>query len=322
MNNQYLNTPSFSKSIGTVIRAQEQTVDAFIDKESRPPLLTTVTIGEAERAITAFISQYLDDDVARLIVIDHEHDQGVVTNGLSVLSHGNVTDSHVTSSMIESLVNQSRVEKKKSAISSGIKVMDLFAPLVQGGVVALVGEKNVGKMVVAEELASRLVEIEQQVTILVFLSSPDELGAAHKLDFQVDGPVTAMLIPVADASPEALASSLDRVDTVIAMSGDLARAGFYPAIDPLESRSTAIGRSPIVTRAREMLLSSPEDARADLLRAYLTQPFFVAEPYTGTPGVTVTPETAEADLRRILDGELTPLEPNALMMRGSLAEAE
>lgn len=320
LSTQSLNTPSFSNAIGKVIWVQEQTIDARIDKDSRPPLLTAVTVGEAERAITAFISQYLDDDVARLIVIDEDRAQSQAANGLSVRSDGKVTDSQITVNKVAHLAKPNSVAMEPAAIPTGIKVIDLFAPLVQGGVVALVGEKNVGKMVVVEELASRLAGAENQTTVLVFLASPDELGAAHHLDVNVDGPVTAMLVPVADASFEALASSLDRVDTVLAMSGELGRAGRYPAIDPLVYRSIAVERSSITSRARQLLLNHPEDERAQLLRAYLTQPFFIAEPYSGRPGTTVKLKTAEADLERILEGDVTGLTPDALMMRGSLAE--
>ena len=320
MSNQSLNTPSFSDVIGKVLRANNQTIDAHVDSESRPPLLTSVTIGEPDRVITAFISQYLDDDVARLIVSDVEPDRIAVENGSVVSSQGKVTDSHVTDDIIARLAKQSRLSTRPTASPSGIKVIDLFSPLVHGGVVALVGARNVGKMVLLEELAFRLAGEGHPVTILVFLTSPDELGAAPKLDMQTDGPVTAMMVPVADASPQALATSLDRFDTVIAMSSDLAGEGYYPAIDPLVSRSIAVQASPTARRALDLLSSQPGSDRSHLLRAYLTQPFFVAEPFTGKPGITVTHEKAESDLLRILDGDVANLTIEALMMDGSLGE--
>lgn len=317
---QPLNTPSFSESIGKVIRAQEQTIDAHIEG-SRPPLLTTVTIGEKERAITSFISQYLDDDVARLVVTEGSLSEATAS-GSSVHSQGKMTDTLITDSTIRQLVKQSRVAREQSTIPTGIKVMDLFAPLANGGVVALVGEKNVGKLVVVRELALRLAESTHQSTILVFLTSPDELGVAYELDLKIDGPVTAMMVPVADASHAAMASSLDRVDTVISMSGELGRLGRYPAIDPLLSRSLVVAEPAVVSSARALLQDDPDSDRAQLLRAYLTQPFFIAEPYSGNPGVTVTPEQAEADLVPILEGDVAGLSPEALLMGGSLDDAE
>lgn len=318
---QPLSTPSFSDAIGKVIRAQEQTIDAHIDKGSRPPLLTTVTIGVKERAITAFISQYLDDDVARLVVTDGSLSEATAS-GSSVHSQGKMTDTLITDNTIRELVEQSRVAREETMIPTGIKVMDLFAPLANGGVVALVGEKNVGKLVVVRDLALRLVESTHQTTILVFLTSPDELGVAYELDLKIDGPVTAMMVPVADASHEALASSLDRVDTVISMSGELGRLGRYPAIDPLLSRSLVGAESAIVSSARALLQDDPDSDRAQLLRAYLTQPFYIAEPYSGNPGLTVTPEQAEADLVRILEGDVEGLSHDILLMGGSLDSAE
>lgn len=321
MSFQSMNTPQFSEVIGNVIRAHGGTIDAHIEQDSRPPLLTAVEVGEPERTVAAFIAQYLDDDVARLVVIDGPDKQADMTRGLSVRSRGEITGSVVSPSTIDQLVKANRADEPPVPLATGIKVIDLFAPLVEGGVVALVGDMNVGKLVVVEELATRLGRTGQQTTILVFLTSPDEIGVAHQLDLRVDGTVTAMLVPVADASFEALASSLDRVDTVLVMSRDLGRDGFYPAIDPIVSHSAGLEASTFATRARELLQTQPEDTRARLLRAYLTQPFFVAESYTGRPGLAVDPEIVVADMARILDGDIAGLETGAIMMRGALSES-
>ena len=104
------------------------------------------------------------------------------------------------------------------------------------------------------------------------------------------------------------------------MSSDLAGEGYYPAIDPLVSRSIAVQASPTARRALDLLSSQPGSDRSHLLRAYLTQPFFVAEPFNGKPGITVTHEKAESDLLRILDGDVANLTIEALMMDGSLGE--
>lgn len=322
MSTQSLNIPPFSEEIGNVIRTHGPVIDVRIARESRLPLLTAVQIGDAERTVAAFISQYLDDDVARLIVLDESSGEKDVTRGTSVRSQGQVIDTFATANVIDQVVNASVAASQSAAVPTGIKVIDLFAPLVEGGVVAIVGARNVGKLVVVEELATRLGRSGQRATVLVFLASPDELGVAHQLDLQSDGTVTAMLVPVADASFEALASSLDRVDTVIAMSGELALDGFYPAIDPLVSCSHAVEPGPIVVLARELLRTDPEDARTRLLRAYLTQPFHVAESYTGRPGATVDSGMLVADVERIVDGDISTLEPAALMMCGSLADLE
>lgn len=315
------NMPTFSKEIGKVICSQGQTIDVSVEPSSLPPLLTAVAVGDKERAISAFISQYLDDDVARLIVTSVDWELAVEP-GAMVRSHGRLTDVDVTAVTIDRLATEVGHSKDQSPIPTGIKVVDMFAPLVPGGVVALVGEKNVGKLVVLHELATRLATEERQITVLVFLTTPDELGVAHQLDLQAHGPVTAMFVPVADASPAALASSLDNFDMVIAMSGDLARDGHYPAIDPLLSRSSTVPATPAAKQAREVLSEHPESRRAQLLRAYLTQPFFVAESHTGQPGVVVSSEVAEVDITRILEGNVTSLEPESLLMRGALAGSE
>ena len=315
-----MSTPDFAETIGRVIRSNGLTIDTRINGAARPPLLTAVQVGEQERAILAYVAQYLDDDVARLVVTDGAADEGGTVHGASVRSSGAATSFRASQGIIDRLVSANSVVTARDVITTGIKVIDLLAPLVQGGVVAVAGAMNVGKLVVVEELARRLTDAGQSVTLLVFLKSPDELGVAHQLDYRIDGRVAVVVVPVADASPEALATSLDRADTVLAMSRELGIARRYPAIDPVESRAITAATSPIATRARDLLRQPGDDARASMLRAYLTQPFFVAEPYTGRPGVSVDPGVAEADIALILNGEIRDLDPEALTMGASLAD--
>ncbi|MGC4191157.1 MAG: sigma-70 family RNA polymerase sigma factor [Thermomicrobiales bacterium] len=317
MSDTPINTPDFAASVGKVIQAGGVTIDARMERSSLPPLLTAVEIGDRDRSVTAFVAQYLNDDVARLVAIDSE--PGEVAGGMAVRSRQRVTDFRASDAVIQRLVAMSRPAAEPVGIETGIKVIDLFAPLVDGGTVAVVGARNVGKIVVVQELARRLTASGQRATILVFVQSPDELGAIHQLDVRIDGTVTVVAVPVADASPDVLASGLQQVDTVLAMSRELGVEQMYPAIDPLMSRSIAVEVPALVERAREALRTHPGDGRMRLLRAYLTQPFFVAEPYTGRPGVSVDAGVAAADVARILDGDVSGLTVDGVMMGASLA---
>lgn len=314
-----MHTPDFAEIVGTVIRANGLTIDTSFDPAFRPALLTAVEVGERERATAAFVSQYLDDDTARLVTVAGNTAAPAVIHGAPVRSGGQVTDARLSEAAIGHLVEANRAGQTAAPIQTGIKAIDLLAPLVQRGVVALVGAMNVGKLVLVEELVMRLSRVGEQATLLVFLKSPDELGIVHQLDYRVDGGVGVVVVPVGDASPEALASALDRVDTVIAMSLDLGRARMYPAIDPVMSRAFTAEMAPIVGRATALLREGGNNARACLLRAYLTQPFFVAEPHTGRPGVSVDRDVALADVGRILDGDVSGLDADSLLMGGSLA---
>lgn len=320
MSTPITNPPDFAETIGTVIANDGPTIDARITKESRPPLLSAVEIGDRERAIVAWIAQYLDDDAARLVRIDPDTGASSVVQGMAVRSNGEPTSFQASAETIAQLVpphDPARTGTTPTIVSTGIKVVDCFCPLVAGGTVALIGAKNVGKLVLVEELAHRLAG-SGPMTLLVFLKTPDELGVAHQLDVRTVRGVSVVMVPVADASPEALVPSLHAVETVITMSERLGADRLYPAIDPLASRTQAIADSPVIAHARQ-LLHDGRSVQAELLRAYLTQPFFVAEPFTGRTGVVVDGATAEADLTRIVGGHVN-LEAADVMMGGSLAD--
>lgn len=322
MSTSSIKTPEFAEAVGKVIRASDLTIDARIDPAARPALLTAVEVGDTERAVAAFVSQYLDDDTARLIVIESDATPSSVARGMPVRSKGTTTGFQASADAIGRIVETSRTSRQSAGVLTGIKVIDCFAPMVRGGVVAIVGAMNVGKLVLVEELVARLNQTNQSVTLLVFLKSPDELGVAHQLEYRRDGSVAVMLVPVADASPGALVSSLDRMDTVLVMSQELGQARMYPAIDPVASFAIAKQTSETADRAKEMLRSYPDGVRSGLLRAYFTQPFFVAEPYTGRPGVSVGLAEAEADIARLLGGDVSGLEADTLLMGGSLADID
>ncbi len=105
-------------------------------------------------------------------------------------------------------------------------------------------------------------------------------------------------------------------DTTWRFSSEMARAGSYPALDP--ARSHARGdHAQDAARARW----SEGGAWARLLEMYLTQPFEVAEYFTGLPGNHVPAETARSDLEALMRGDADHLEPEALRFKGPLSDA-
>lgn len=149
----------------------------------------------------------------------------------------------------------------------------------------------------------------------------------QELEYRTSANVEAVYLPVADPAPEALASVTAELDAVIALSRRLASDGLYPAIDPATSTSilldpNVVGAERVETaaRVRERLVDT-DDATARLLRAYLTQPFHVAEEFTGRGGEEVSPDEAARDARALLAGDRAVLTPDDLYMTDSLAEA-
>jgi F-type H+-transporting ATPase subunit beta len=132
------------------------------------------------------------------------------------------------------------------------------------------------------------------------------------------------------------------------LSRGLASKGIYPAVDPLDSSSTMLqpgvvsdehyrvarGVQAILQRYKELqdiiaILGldelSEEDklavARARKIERFLSQPFFVAEVFTGSPGKYVTLEESINGFDRILKGELDDLPEQAFYLVGNIEEA-
>jgi RNA polymerase sigma factor (sigma-70 family) len=316
--------PDFSSRIGTILRAKGPLIDARFERDRRPTLLSTITI-ETDGATplsTAFVSQYVDDDIVRLVVSNPSPSSKTLRAGVKVTDQGEPVNLPLDGDTIRSIVDTRRQSGgTREIVETGIKVIDAFAPIVQGGTVALVGDMNVGKVVVVEEILHRLASTSVDVSMIVFLQVPDEVGTIHRLAQQQSGKLDIMFLPVRDASPEALANLLQNFVSVIAMSRELGEKQLYPAIDPRASRSSSVPESDekLIDQANRAL---DKPGIAELLRNYLTQPFFVAEPFTNRPGVVVPRQTTLTDLERIISGNLGQTEGAELYMIGALPSSK
>jgi len=171
-----------------------------------------------------------------------------------------------------------------------------------------------------------------------------------------DGSITsiqAVYVPADDLTDPASATTFTHLDACTVLSRGLASKGIYPAVDPLDSTSTmlqpwivgekhyaAAGNvKETLQRYKELqdiiailgLDELSEDDRLTVARArrierFLSQPFFVAEVFTGSPGKYVTLSESIDDFNRILSGELDSLPEAAFYLVGNmndvLAKAE
>jgi F-type H+-transporting ATPase subunit beta len=166
-----------------------------------------------------------------------------------------------------------------------------------------------------------------------------------------DGSITsiqAVYVPADDLSDPAPSTTFTHLDATTVLSRNLAAKGIYPAVDPLESTSTMlqpwiVGEKhydsaqlvkKTLQRYKELqdiiailgLDELSEDdrlivARARRIERLLSQPFFVAEVFTGSPGKYVSlAETIEA-FNKVLSGELDGLPEQAFYLIGNIAEA-
>lgn len=161
--------------------------------------------------------------------------------------------------------------------------------------------------------------------------------------------VQAVYVPADDLTDPAPATTFAHLDGTTVLSRALTQIGIYPAIDPLDSSSnildphivgkehyqTAKGVIEILQQYKDLqdiiaILGmdelSDEDkttvARARRIQRYLSQPFFVAEQFTGQPGKYISVEDTVKGFKKILDGELDHLPENAFYMVGTIDEAE
>ena len=160
--------------------------------------------------------------------------------------------------------------------------------------------------------------------------------------------VQAIYVPADDLTDPAPATSFAHLDATTTLNRQIAELGIYPAVDPLDSTSRAldpgvIGQEHYET-AREVqrvlqtykglqdiiaILGmdelSEEDklvvARARKIQRFLSQPFHVAEVFTGSPGKYVSLEESIKAFKGILNGDYDDLPEQAFYMVGTIEEA-
>ncbi len=159
--------------------------------------------------------------------------------------------------------------------------------------------------------------------------------------------VQAVFVPADDLTDPAPANTFAHLDSTVVLSRALTEIGIYPAVDPLDSSSTIVDPKIIgerhygVTRGVQKVLQRYKDlqdiiailgmeeltdedkltvSRARKIQRYLSQPFFVAEQFTGAPGKYVKLEDTIAGFERILSGELDDIGEQDFYMKGSIDE--
>lgn len=160
--------------------------------------------------------------------------------------------------------------------------------------------------------------------------------------------IQAVYVPADDLTDPSPATTFAHLDATVVLSRQIAELGIYPAVDPLDSTSrqldplvigqehydTARAVQNTLQRYKELkdiiaILGmdelSDEDrlivARARKVQRFLSQPFFVAEVFTGKPGKYVSLKDTIASFKGIVNGEYDQLPEQAFYMVGSIEEA-
>ncbi len=176
-----------------------------------------------------------------------------------------------------------------------------------------------------------------------------DMGALQeRITSTKDGSITsvqAVYVPADDLTDPAPATTFTHLDSTVVLNRAIAELGIYPAVDPLDSTSTVLDPSVVgqehynVAREVQRILQkykelqdiiailgmdelSEEDkktvARARRIQKFLSQPFFVAEQFTGTPGVYAKLSNTVTGFKKIIDGEMDSVPENFFMYKESI----
>src|SRR5210317_1959060 len=159
--------------------------------------------------------------------------------------------------------------------------------------------------------------------------------------------IQAVYVPADDLTDPSPATTFSHLDATVVLSRQVAELGIYPAVDPLDSTSrqldpniigeehykTARAVQGVLQRYKELkdiiaILGmdelSEEDklsvSRARKIQRFLSQPFFVAEVFTGSPGKYVTVKDTIASFKQILNGDMDQYPEQAFYMVGGIEE--
>jgi F-type H+-transporting ATPase subunit beta len=160
--------------------------------------------------------------------------------------------------------------------------------------------------------------------------------------------IQAVYVPADDLTDPSPATTFGHLDATVVLSRDIAALGIYPSVDPLDSTSRQVDPHVVgeehysTTRAVQAVLQkykelrdiiailgmdelSPEDklavSRARKIQRFLSQPFHVAEVFTGSPGKYVTLKDTIKGFKMIVNGECDSLPEQAFYMVGTIEEA-
>jgi len=234
---------------------------------------------------------------------------------------------------------------------SGLTVAEQFRDNDGGGKEVLLFIDNIFRFTQAgSEVSALLGRMPSAVGYQPTLSS--EMGALQeRITSTKQGSITsvqAIYVPADDLTDPAPATTFSFLDATTVLNRKIAELGIYPAVDPLDSTSRILDPNIIgeehynVAQAVKQLLQkynelqdiiailgvdelSDEDklvvARARRAQRFLSQPFFVAEQFTGLPGVMVPLSETIRGFKMILSGELDNLLEQAFLNVGTIDEA-
>lgn len=319
---------------GALVRVRGNLIEARFPADARPKVLTALAIEPGGAAAIAVI-QTSADGLTRGVSLG----ETPLTANSRLIDLGRPIDRSISSDAVRALIADTQHEQGDNApIETGIKALDLLYPIGRRGTLGIFGDMGVGKVVVLAELIRNTVEREAGFDIFVFVQAGEESPFLHSLDDELIPTAATDRVSylVVDQQTILQSGGAAALDTVIYLTREQAQRGFYPAIDFARSTSTLL--DPAIVGAEhyrvaqevlDLLTRFPEEsagdnapsARARRLRRFLSQAFFVAEPYTNVPGEFVPLAATLAGCTAILRGDYDQVDERAFIRIGAVEQA-
>jgi len=343
----------FAAKVGRIIQVRGPVIDVQFSSNELPPILSVVTMADAAQHNKQVlgVAQHGANGVVRCITIAPTT---TMSAGMSVINTERPAEEFLPAEVVAQVVEMLGSQRADSSqhqgrtsevLETGIKVIDLFCPYPNGGKIGIVGDQRTGKLVLVEELLHNLRRNQAPLALFAFAHAVDEVATWIGNTPTGDDVVQAIYVPAVAPTQLEHGTSGSSLDAVTYLSRSLGAAGLWPAIDPLRSTSrlldaTLVGQEHhAVAHAVRRVLQQAEDlhhgpeaddnlsvneqttiARARRLRAFCTQPFFVAEPFSKRSGQFVARSATIQAFKAILSGEYDHLPEEAFLHCGSIEQ--
>lgn len=339
-------------AIGRVVSAEGPILEVQFDPAQTPSLFNALTLtGPLHSDVgTAAVVQSLTNGKVRCISLTP---QVRYVNGWDAIDTGapalQPADDTSVREMVDLLGKYHIAESVM--LETGMKAVDLLCPIPVRGHVGLFAEWGLSAPILVAEILQHLEGRPGSLSLITLLQlRPDTPRWKESVAEMVTaaGEQQALYLPVSEPNSPTFQAQFTRLDAVISLSREYAKQGFYPPIDPylshsrlLEMRSVSWDHTETAAAVRQILeryrafgpviansgmeALSPADrllaSRARKIQRFLTQPFFVAEPYTGMAGKWVPCQETILGCKALLEGVYDSFPEQAFYMIGAIEEA-
>ena len=328
---------AFADTIGQIVHRRGALIEArFL--AGVPPVLNAIAIGtNTADAPTVSVIQHLPGGIVRGIL---DRDAPLATDSALTDTGQPSTRQTTPRTLATILAALDTRTATDDLLETGIKAIDLFCPLPRQGTIAVLGDMGVGKAVLLVELVQNLTGSTHRLTMVTCVQPGAEVPFFQP-HVQASTDTVQQLVVAIDQEALLAAPELDSAFAAhISLTRALATLQLYPAVDPARSDSrlltTAIVGEEhyrVALAARELLARYPEsteaadtraggaEGRVRRLRRFLSQPFFLAEPFTHVLGERVPRVEMVRGCAAILAGEYDALPEAAFFRIGRIEQA-